>query len=141
MDALIALCEECIALNDDLKNCLRTERDCLVRFAMDELIQNNLLKETLLKKLVAKKQALKDALAQNSNRPKDFENHLEKWSCSWKELKGLCEANAGFLSHSMRNLNLMAEHLKSAFGEQTIYSSKGIRKELRSCGRVVEARL
>lgn len=135
-----SLADECVHLCEQLTSCFRQERVSLVEFKMDELLQNNLQKESLLASLVEKRQSLREKIDPKLTETLRWHDKKREWLRVWNVMRILCEENQLFIRHSLRNMSLIVEHLKSLLGEQSLYSPKGTRVDLRRQGKVVEAR-
>src|SRR5947209_2961812 len=55
IQSILALCEECAKICDELVSCLADERTFLIQFKMTDLVQNNQKKENFLYELIEKK--------------------------------------------------------------------------------------
>lgn len=150
IDHILALSDQCTVMATQLIVCLETERNCLVQFKTEDLLQNNSLKDELLLALQKKKAELREEIrkqfgsrenleGRNDERGHRWRKARAEWLRTWEQLKVYCETNQGFLAHSLKNLDLMTENLKRLFHQQSLYNAKGSRVEAKAQGTVVQA--
>lgn len=141
-------------ISNQLRECLNEERMALISLNMERIVQSNLRKESLLGKIkrtkhslqlqlkalfeVSKIHDLSEHLDSEADR-REWEVLLKNWTQDWNSISALCENNQGFIQHSLKNLGVLVENLKRLFGENTVYSSSGGRKDSTTQGQVVEA--
>jgi hypothetical protein len=149
--ALITFTEECILLCRELIRILQVERKAVIEFETETLIQSNFEKEKTLAQLTEKRTAFRNAKADlcGNHEVEDVisENLMpmwlivkKEWIQTWEELRSLCENNHGFIRHSVRNLDLILEHLKKSLGIHSIYTAKGTKIDNQPQGNVVQGR-
>lgn len=142
---LFDLSKECVHLCEKLKECFSRERQCLIRFQIGDLSQNNVEKESLLRELRNRRESLKllvrekARLLEAEDHQNEWQFHRRAWDTTWQATKILCEDNQRFIRRSLATLGLLVDHLKGLFGEQTLYSKTGAPFRVHSNGRVVEA--
>jgi FlgN protein len=150
-DPIFALSDECMTLSQAIRECLERERQALIEFRTEDLIEANHQKENHLAALARKRNDIKRALEarfgslvpEMTADPEWCEIWKEKkvaWTSSWEALRKHAEENQEFLKHSLRNLDRLSENLKRLFGELTLYSSKGTRVDLKHEGNVVRVK-
>jgi FlgN protein len=150
-DLIFVLSDECITLSQAIRNCLENERQALIEFRTEDLIEANHQKENNLAALARKRIEIKRALEVRfgSLEPEALATEAwvqiwnqkkATWLNSWEALRKHAEENQEFLKHSLRNLDRLSENLKRLFGELTLYSAKGTRVDLKHEGNVVRAK-
>lgn len=138
--SLVELSEACTHLANELVLALKKERDHLVQFDTEALLENNLEKEQKLKRLKLLREELKSRLSGDGSPEAGYQNALEAWVTAWTALKNEAEFNQRFMKHSLRNMDLLTENLHRLFGLHTLYTQKGTRTEVKTSGKVVEGR-
>lgn len=155
VQSLIVCLDECSDLCEEIQATLRQERDSLVAFRMDELLENNARKEALLSRLHSRQTWLRAETTRLSGSrsldtldgrvPPDLEpkwrSARSRWDERWSKTLERSRSNQAFIQHSLRNLTAIADHLRSALGVGRLYSSKGAPVELTAEGSVVKAEL
>lgn len=137
----------------ELQTCLRDERTALIEFRMEDLLENNIRKENLLSGLLKSKKTLEMALDKqfgtNSLRSigellsgderTSWDDSVDSWKREWDLTREKCRSNQKFLQHSLRNLNMFAEHFRRLLGVNSVYSKEGKEVEIQTEGNVLEA--
>ncbi len=150
---ILSLQEDCARLCLELKGCLEREQLALIQLKMEDIVQNNHLKESLLGQLSTKKAVLRRHLKEvfgvekaeelDSLLPPDMKKAWQesrtRWLKVWESSRDNCERNQKFMRHSLKNMGLLLENLKRLLGENSLYSAKGTRVDLPNHGKVVEA--
>lgn len=131
--------KRCVELCETLRDCLERERQALVSLNMEELNASNLDKESLVCELIPLRQHFRELRSKESGDSGSYcEADLSRWNEVWLKTRRLCETNRELLSHSIRNMGLMGEHLKGLFKDRGTYSSRGLPRDNASSGKVVE---
>lgn len=154
MTHLLETLESCQRLSDEIAECLRLERQFLIEFRLEDLLQNNFKKDGLILAFTERKKEFKNLLTArygisdytalpsklSSEERVVWETAVTSWEKSWEATKKLCEENQRFIGNSLRYLGVFADHLKRLFGEPSLYNGLGKKMEPNSQGKVVEAR-
>jgi len=148
---LISWNEECVQLLEKLSLLLDQEREALVSFNMEQIMTSTVEKAAVVKQLSDKRNQLRKYVQVRFGKPLSdlsqefspewaalWNESQRKWSKGWNRLVRQCEGNQGFLKHSLKNVDLLLNHLKHLFGDPGIYNQSGKRQDLSSSGKVLE---
>lgn len=150
---MLAWNKECVQLAEKLSHILEQEREALVSFEIEKIMTSTMEKSAILKQLLEKRTGLKKYVHVRFGKPlsevsseipeesvSEWKDSQAQWSLAWNQLVRKCESNQGFLKHSLKNVDLLLNHLKHLFGDSGIYNQSGKRQDLGSSGKVLEGR-
>ncbi len=152
MTEALALLTRGIAICEELCLCLEHEKQALISFEIDIVLENNLKKGNLISELVTTRKKLRETIKEKfvvqsgedliplltSPDKESWSSAWVQWQTAWQKTQIKCKENQRFIEHSLRNLTLFTDHLKELFGANTVYSKQGTPVDRQAQGAVVE---
>ena len=144
LQKLNELNDECIRLSDALGDCFDDERRFMVEFKTEALQENNLKKEQLIRSLEKARADFKKFMEGEGAvliTSPEAKAARAKWLHSWEAMKNRCQSNQAFISHSLKNLEMISDNLMRLLGQLSLYNNRGNKIDLsvhKPAGKVVE---
>lgn len=141
----------CIQLAEKMCELYADERQHMIKFDTNALILNNSEKEEKLAELVKEKKKLRselmerygelDPVTQLSAEEKLlWSSAKNRWLRAWERLHQLSRSSRDFHRHSLKNLDLLSDHLYRLLGVHPLYTAHGKKSQTAVHGKVVQGK-